>query len=85
MPKVGLSPVVPQTVEGETILPNVSVPMAKGINQAETADALPAEEPLDPLSISHGFLVVPPNHTSPHANAPIDVLAIRTAPAAFSF
>jgi hypothetical protein len=35
--------------------------MAKGINPAETAEALPADDPLDPVSVSQGFLVVPPN------------------------
>ena len=45
------------------------------------AAAEPAEEPLDPWVVSHGFLVIPPNHTSPQANAPSVSLATSTAPA----
>lgn len=48
LPKVGLKPVAPQVVEGETILPQVSVPIAKGTKPATVADADPAEEPEEP-------------------------------------
>ncbi len=47
-PKVGLSPVVPQRRAGEMMLPSVSLPIANGTSPAATADAEPADEPLDP-------------------------------------
>ena len=37
--------------------PSVSVPIAKGTKPAETADAEPAEEPLEPVSGSQGLRV----------------------------
>ncbi len=48
LPKVGRKPVAPQVVEGETILPQVSVPIAKGTKPATVAEAEPAEDPEDP-------------------------------------
>jgi len=83
-PKVGLSPVHPHRLEGETMEPSVSVPMANPTSPAATAEAEPAEEPLEPSSGFHGLRVVPPNHTSPMARAPQESLARRTAPAASS-
>ena len=47
-PKVGLSPVVPQRSQGETIDPSVSVPIANGTHPAATAEALPALDPDEP-------------------------------------
>ena len=47
-PKVGRCPVTPHRVEGETMEPSVSEPMANGTQPAETAAAGPAEEPLEP-------------------------------------
>src|SRR5688572_23123085 len=64
-PKVGRRPVAPTRVEGDEIDPSVSVPIPNPINPAAVAEAEPADEPLDPWSSFHGFLVVPPNHTSP--------------------
>src|SRR5688500_10017917 len=84
-PKVGRRPVQPQTRHGDTMLPNVSLPIAKPSNPAAVAAAEPAEEPLDPASGFHGLRVIPRNHPSPQARAPSDSLAIRTAPAASSF
>src|SRR6188768_518563 len=69
-PKVGRSPVVPQRVDGDTIEPHVSVPMANATNPAAVAEADPADEPLDPSSVFQGLRVMPPNHTSPHASSP---------------
>ena len=46
-PKVGRKPVVPHSVEGETIEPSVSLPIAKGKRPAETDEADPADEPLE--------------------------------------
>ena len=48
LPKVGLKPVAPHVVEGETILPQVSVPIAKGTKPATVAEAEPADEPDEP-------------------------------------
>ena len=51
----------------------------------EISDPRSFAAPLDPGSRFHGFRVVPPNHTSPHASAPSVSLATRTAPASSSF
>src|SRR5437867_2139490 len=83
-PKVGRRPVAPQTVEGDTIDPCVSVPTVKGNNPAATDEAGPAEEPLEPCFRFQGFFVSPPNHLLFCANAPIESLAQRTAPAFFN-
>src|ERR1700723_258126 len=80
-PNVGRNPVHPQRVEGEEIDPNVSVPNANPTHPAATELALPAEDPLDPWRLFHGFRVRAPNHKSPCASAPIDSFAIRIAPA----
>ena len=61
-PNVGLKPVAPQRVDGETIEPSVSVPIANGKSPATIAAAEPADEPLDPCFRFHGFFVSPPNH-----------------------
>ena len=58
---MGLKPVAPQVVEGETILPQVSVPMANGTRPATVAEAEPAEDPEGPYFKFQGFLVLPPN------------------------
>ena len=60
LPKVGLNPVAPQVVEGDTILPQVSVPMANGTSPATVADADPADEPEEPYCRFQGFFVLPP-------------------------
>ena len=69
-------------VQGETIEPRVSLPMAKPTRPAAVAAAEPAEEPLEPWSSFHGLRVVPPNQTSPQASSPSVSLATSTAPAA---
>ena len=83
-PKVGRSPVTPFRVEGDTMEPRVSVPMAKGTNPALTAEAEPAEDPLDPCFRFQGFLVTPPNQTSPMAKAPRVNFPTSTPPACSS-
>src|SRR4029077_6945052 len=83
-PNVGLSPVVPQRVDGEEIDPSVSLPMGNPTSPAAVADAGPADDPLEPLSTFHGFLVVAPNQMSPWASSPSVSLATSTAPAASS-
>jgi hypothetical protein len=60
-PKDGRKPVQPHRVEGEEIEPRVSEPMLNATQPAAVADAGPADEPLDPWSGFHGFLVTPPN------------------------
>src|SRR5437868_11326422 len=69
-PNVGRSPVAEQRRQGEMMLPRVSLPMAKPTKPAATAAADPAEEPLEPCLGFHGLRVMPPNHSSPQANAP---------------
>src|SRR3954449_12218281 len=83
-PNVGRNPVQPHRVEGDEIDPSVSVPKANPPQPAATALALPAEEPLDPCRLFHGFRVRAPNHRSPCASAPMDNLAINIAPASSS-
>src|SRR4030095_12108010 len=68
-PNVGLRPVAPHRAEGETIEPNVSVPIVNGNRPATTEAAEPAEEPLDPCFKFHGFFVSPPNHLLLKASA----------------
>jgi hypothetical protein len=69
-------------MEGETMLPPVSEPMAKATKPAAVAAPGPALLPEEPSSRSHGFMVWPPNQMSLRARAPRESLAIRTAPAA---
>src|SRR3954449_1488851 len=80
-PKLGRSPVTPQRADGEMIEPQVSVPMVKPASPAAVGAPGPADEPLDPSARFQGFLVVPPNQTSPQASSPIVSLASSTAPA----
>ena len=81
LPNVGRKPVTPFTVDGDTMEPQVSEPMAKGTNPAAVAEAEPADDPLEPIFVYHGLRVLPPNQTSPQANSPSESLATRTAPA----
>src|SRR5215468_1486030 len=80
-PKVGRNPVHPHRVEGDEIEPSVSEPILNATQPAAVAEAGPAEEPLDPCLVFHGFRVTPPNHTSPCASAPRVSFATNTAPA----
>ncbi len=55
-PKVGRYPLVPQRVEGEEMEPSGSLdPMAKATHPDAVAEADPADEPLEPWSVFHGF------------------------------
>ncbi len=83
-PNVGRRPVAPQARQGETMLPSVSLPIAKPTRPAATAEAEPADDPLDPFRGSHGLRVRPPNQRSPCASAPSVSLASITAPASSS-
>src|SRR5258708_26189596 len=69
-PNDGRRPVQPQRVDGDEIEPSVSEPMLKATQPAVVAEPGPADAPLQPLFVFHGFRVTPPNHTSPSANAP---------------
>src|ERR1700756_5334538 len=69
-PKLGRRPESPHRVEGEAMEPRVSEPRAKPTQPAATADADPADEPLEPCLGFHGLRVRPPNHLSPMARAP---------------
>src|SRR6185295_15606705 len=82
-PKVGRRPVTPQRIAGATMLPPVSLPMENPTSPAAVAAPGPALDPDAPSSISHGFIVWPPNQMSFSASAPRLSLAIRTAPALF--
>src|SRR6185295_966946 len=56
-PNVGRSALNPQAIAGDTIDPDVSVPMPNATHPPAVADAGPADEPLDPRRISHGSFV----------------------------
>jgi hypothetical protein len=47
-PNVGRSPLAPHRLHGDTMLPSVSLPIANPTSPATTADADPADDPLDP-------------------------------------
>src|SRR5262245_19010729 len=83
-PNVGRRPVIPHSRLGETMLPIVSLPIAKPTSPPAVALADPADQPLDPPSADQGLRVCPLNHRSPLASAPSDSLATRTAPASSS-
>src|SRR5947207_2583922 len=83
-PNVGRSPVTPQRIDGETMLPSVSLPIAKATSPAAVAAPAPALLPEDPSSRSQGFIVCPPNQTSFSASDPRLSFATSTAPASFS-
>src|ERR1700760_5037065 len=68
-PYVGRSPVTPQRIDGLTMLPPVSLPIEKPTRPAAVAAPGPALEPEEPSSISHGFIVWPPNQISLSARA----------------
>src|SRR3984957_11382803 len=83
-PNVGRSPVTPQRIDGATMLPPVSLPIANPTKPAAVAAPGPALEPDDPSSSSHGFIVCPPNQISFSASAPKLSFATSTAPASCS-
>src|SRR5665213_3071196 len=56
-PYVGRRPVTPHRIDGLTILPPVSLPIAKPTSPAAVAAPGPALEPEEPSSRSHGFIV----------------------------
>jgi len=77
-------------IELNRLASSVSVPSENPTNPAAVEDPEPAEDPLDPrsyspraraASVGQGLFVVPANHTSPCASAPIDSLPMSTAPA----
>src|SRR3989442_14771675 len=80
-PNDGRNPVHPQRVDGEEIEPSVSDPMLNATHPAAVAEAGPAEKPLEPWVVVHGFFLTPPNQTSPRARAARGNFSTRTAPA----
>src|SRR3981189_3092749 len=68
-PNVGRRPVTPQRVEGDEMEPCVPAPRANPTSPPAVALAGPADDPLDPCSVHHGFLVTPPNQLSPCASS----------------
>src|SRR3954454_23121396 len=69
LPKVGRSPVVPQTRQGETMLPSVSLPSEKPTSPAAVAQAEPADEPDEPAFGFQGLFVTrSPYQRSPQAS-----------------
>src|SRR5690348_2778600 len=80
-PYVGRSALNPHRMLGDTIDPDVSVPIPKATHPAAVPDAGPADEPLDPCTRFHGLFVRPRNHWSSCAKSPVASLAINTAPA----
>src|SRR5579863_6047299 len=81
-PNVGRSALSPHSRAGETIDPDVSVPIPNATHPAAVADDGPADDPLEPRRVSQGFLVRPRYHWSPCAKSPVASLAMSTAPAA---
>src|SRR5204863_5786193 len=92
-PTVGLIPTIPQTDEGETIDPWVSVPTARTHIPADTAAADPELDPDGVRSRAYGFFVSPPRPLQPLvervarklAHSLMFVLPRRRAPAWRSF
>src|ERR1039457_1122939 len=80
-PYVGRNPTAPHAWLGEMIDPSVSVPNAKPTSPAAVDAAEPALDPLDVCSVFHGVFVMPLNHSPPCASAPMESLAMSTAPA----
>src|SRR5215467_6628471 len=80
-PNVGRSALNPHSRDGETIEPDVSVPMPNATHPAAVADDGPADDPLEPRRMSHGFFVRPRYHWSPCAKRPVASFATSTAPA----
>ena len=64
-PRVGLMPTTPQALDGETIDPSVSVPMASGANPADRPAAEPELDPDGLRSSAYGFAVCPPSVDQP--------------------
>src|SRR5262245_53247573 len=64
-PSVGLMPTSPQTPDGQTIEPSVSVPMPTAARFAEMAVPVPELEPHGLRSSTYGFLVCPPRPLQP--------------------
>src|SRR4030095_16170733 len=60
-PNVGRSPVTPQRIAGDTMLPPVSLPIENATSAAAVAARGPALDPDAPSSSSHGVIVCPPD------------------------
>ena len=64
-PNVGRSALRPHSRAGDTIDPDVSVPMPNATQPAAVADDGPADDPLEPRRMSHGLFVRPRYQWSP--------------------
>src|SRR5690348_4694200 len=64
-PAVGLMPTTPHALDGETIEPSVSVPMASGARPADTPAADPELDPDGLRSSAYGLAVCPPRVDQP--------------------
>jgi len=80
-PKVGRNPEMPHVRAGDVIEPFVSEPIANPTQPDAVAEAGPADEPLDPVSVFHGFRVRSFHQRSPCASDPSVSFATRMAPA----
>src|SRR5262244_981292 len=83
-PNVGRKPATPHVRDGDVMDPFVSEPMLKPTHPAAVADAGPADDPLDPVSVFHGLRVRSFHQRSPCAREPSVNLATRIAPASSS-
>jgi hypothetical protein len=60
-PIVGRSPTIPCAAAGETIEPDVSVPIVIAARPAAAIAPLPEDEPLGVMSALYGFRTCPPS------------------------
>ena len=58
-PKVGRKPETPQNADGQTIEPQVSVPMAKAASAAATIAPEPLDDPQVQQLVFQGFFAAP--------------------------
>src|SRR5215467_9197849 len=85
-PYVGRNPLTPQYAAGQTIDPQVSVPMANAASPAPTIAPEPEDEPHVQHFVSHGFFEAPCSealanrYPIPPASSIIAALPSRTAP-----
>ncbi|MEZ4456983.1 MAG: hypothetical protein R2882_10610 [Gemmatimonadales bacterium] len=75
---------MPVRLDGLTIEPIVSAPIAKPTSPAAVATAEPDDEPVDPRVGTQGFIVWPRYQVSLSPSSPMASLATSTAPAASS-
>src|SRR3954467_11833318 len=90
-PYVGRSPLIPLNEDGQTIEPQVSVPIAKAASPAETIAPEPDDEPQVQQPSFQGFFAAPlmeaeaKRYPMPPASSIMAALPSSTAPACSSF